>query len=1594
MRYACPHSTPDEDRLVDLNRSRVLRPVNVKHQEPTLRVAIAVALMASVVGCGGDDETTFTRFPEILSFSAEPGAVVTGSSTTLRWEVTDADTVSIGGLFEGGLDLVGSQATGPLAATQTFTLVARSEVGESKRSVTVTVQDGGEVKIVRFEADPAIIASGSTELVWSTENALQVDIWDEAGNSVAQATDLNGRVTVAPTTSTSYLLTAGGPGGPVSATATVLVGNRPTIESFEAVPPQIASGSPSVLSWRVSGAESIILRDEGGQEIARDLPNEGSREVRPGQTTSYTLVAASAEISDARMATVEVVSSELPRVTSFSLTPSRLAEAGDVELSWATENADMVQLRADGVRVDDFSGERSGRQTLRVDRTATYELRAENGAGASTETQIVEVGAADLDPPEIRHAPPASVPAGMGIALQANVTDAASGVAGVTLFYRASGGSSFQTASMSPDGASRFRGVIPASAVTPPSVEYYLLATDTSPRSNASVDPSGAPANLHSVTVNPADTSAPTITHTVVGSDQPEGMSVQVTATVTDDNAVGTVTLYYRASSGTSYTAATMTAAGSSYSTTIPGSAVVAPGVDYYLVADDTAAPPNVATEPATAPATPHGFTVRAADVSPPMVTHTPVADGQPAGGAVTVTAEVTDPSGVGTVRLHYRSNGGSWTQTAMSGAGTTLSASIPAAAVTTPGVSYYIEAEDMASPVNRGTSPSGAPGVSYQFTVTPGDMAPPSITHVELYDGQAPATVLDASFDISDTSGVASARLYYRTRGQSSFASVAMTQGSGTAWTARIPASALGAQTTVEYYAEATDASSSSNRGTLPSAAPSTVLDFVVGASEGEPNDTRATATRIPSGSSAVMVGSLEPASDEDWYRLDIPSGTPQSVRLETTSGGAGRCTGVDTLLRLFASDGTTMLAANDYGGVGSCSLIDPAVLAGARALAPGTYYVQVYEDGRNQTVSRYELSVTLQPAVCGNGLLESGAAEQCDDGNTASGDGCSSTCRYEPLYTFTGSSGSRTGNLSAGAEHIYAVTVAAGGNLTAEVSNGSGGCPGDAFLDVLRPDGVTLVGSDDDDGPGVCPRVDPIRDSFVQTLAAGTWYLRVRGRTASTVVGAYTLDVSVTSYVCGNTTVETGEQCDDGNVVDHDGCSASCQWETRGTAMGTGASFTDGITPTGNIDWFRVVVPSGSSVSARTYAPTAPGCSALADTVIKFWASDRTTELTSDDDGGDGFCSFLDPSGNAAVRNLAGGDYYVSVEEYGNNTTIAMYQLDIQILAPRCGDGTLGGSEVCDDGNTTSGDGCSSSCQLEGNAESEPNDAESTADLLIASGARSGTVRGTLTAADEDWYRIEVPAGYHVFAEVIDDDGSCPVATELRLREAGNIFSRAFDDNDGPGACPRLSPGLNASTSAGVRSLPARTYYLEVQEDSPASGSPRPYQLRVQLLAPGCGDLYLDSGEQCDDGNTTNGDGCSSTCQITTSESEPNDNLTQAMVLTSTLGAGMVGGSTSTQYDNDRYVIDVTAGQSLEAAVHIGAIDQCVGGFDSEVEILDPSGSRVSFNDRGERYGTGSCSLIEPISASNLAAGRYQIRVAPNSSGTFNYVLSWRLY
>ncbi|MBM4318495.1 MAG: hypothetical protein FJ125_00690, partial [Deltaproteobacteria bacterium] len=153
---------------------------------------------------------------------------------------------------------------------------------------------------------------------------------------------------------------------------------------------------------------------------------------------------------------------------------------------------------------------------------------------------------------------------------------------------------------------------------------------------------------------------------------------------------------------------------------TIPGFSVMAPAVEYYLRAADTKSNSSVA--PATAPDQPYRFTVNAPDNTPPTVQHTPVANGQPAGVALTVEAAVVDASGLTSVTLYHRRTGQqAYAELAMTDRGDgTWRAALPGEAVQEPGVQYYLVAIDAAAARNRTTVPATAPNQPHSFTVLP----------------------------------------------------------------------------------------------------------------------------------------------------------------------------------------------------------------------------------------------------------------------------------------------------------------------------------------------------------------------------------------------------------------------------------------------------------------------------------------------------------------------------------------------------------------------------------------------------------------------------------------------------------------------------------------------------------------------------------------------------------------------------------------------------------------------------------------------------------------------------------------------------------
>ena len=70
----------------------------------------------------------------------------------------------------------------------------------------------------------------------------------------------------------------------------------------------------------------------------------------------------------------------------------------------------------------------------------------------------------------------------------------------------------------------------------------------------------------------------------------------------------------------------------------------------------------------------------------------------------------------------------------------------------------------------------------------------------------------------------------------------------------------------------------------------------------------------------------------------------------------------------------------------------------------------------------------------------------------------------------------------------------------------------------------------------------------SPICTISCGAWGPCVDGiqtRTCTNSCGGSTTQTQSCAPVCGNGSIETGEECDDGNVVSGDGCSSSCQLE-----------------------------------------------------------------------------------------------------------------------------------------------------------------------------------------------------------------------------------------------------------------------------------------------------------------------------------------------------------------------------------------------------------------------------------------------------------------
>lgn len=244
--------------------------------------------------------------PAIVSFSASPGSISPGGSSTLSWDVSGADTVSLDQGI-GSVPLSGSRAVSP-GATTTYTLTATSTAGSATATAHVLVSgtgDGGAAGvpvISYFTADPETVApEGASTLSWSVSNADTVRVG--SGSDLLLVGPV-GSAVATPGTTTTYTLTATNAAGGVTRTAHVSVAaggaaGSATIDYFTASPDNITAGESSELSWSVSNADrawlGFVAGGIGGTQMVDPVD---TKTVSPTETTTYTLTAgdASAEV--------------------------------------------------------------------------------------------------------------------------------------------------------------------------------------------------------------------------------------------------------------------------------------------------------------------------------------------------------------------------------------------------------------------------------------------------------------------------------------------------------------------------------------------------------------------------------------------------------------------------------------------------------------------------------------------------------------------------------------------------------------------------------------------------------------------------------------------------------------------------------------------------------------------------------------------------------------------------------------------------------------------------------------------------------------------------------------------------------------------------------------------------------------------------------------------------------------------------------------------------------------------------------------------------------------------------------------------------
>jgi cysteine-rich repeat protein len=449
----------------------------------------------------------------------------------------------------------------------------------------------------------------------------------------------------------------------------------------------------------------------------------------------------------------------------------------------------------------------------------------------------------------------------------------------------------------------------------------------------------------------------------------------------------------------------------------------------------------------------------------------------------------------------------------------------------------------------------------------------------------------------------------------------------------------------------------------------------------------------------------------------------------------------------------------------------------------------------------------------TCGNGALNPG--EQCDDGNTTAGDGCNASCRVEAGHACPTPGQACVQTCGNGA-------INAGEQCDDGNQNGSDGCSAACRIES----GYECAGA-----PSVCaPLCGNSRLDSGELCDDGNTQQNDGCSIACTLELGYSCPTvgQPCAKTCGNGTMNPGEQCDDGNLNPGDGCATECRVEP-GYACSTpsnGASVCaltcgNGVLNTNETcDDGNTAGNDGCSPGCRV--ETGYSCSGQPSACVTLCGDGVTAGAEACDDGNS-------TAGDGCNSQCTVEPGY-SCPAPGN------------VCFNTCGNGTLNSGEECDDDDTDNGDGCNSICRVESGYSCSG--APSVCRTSCGDGVVAGSEvcdDGNLSGGDTCSPRCLWEVGQTCAASGVCESGYCNPSTN-RCDVLTNCGNGALDEGelcDDGNTAPGDGCGASCTLEAGYS----------------CSGNP-------SVCAVTCGDGVKAASEACDDGNTTAGDGCGATC------------------------------------------------------------------------------------------------------------------------------------